>query len=398
MRLRHKLVLDYYVGGVLHTLLKPIVCLLGLVLRRNHSLDRVRNICFVKILGGGSLVVAYPALLALKRSQRYRLQLLTSHSSASFANAMGVFDEVITIDDRKWWPLLRTTVVALKRLFRHDALVDLEIHSRLSVLFSLGACAVNRIGFYSASSYWRRGLSTHLLFFNGSTGIYHFYDQIAELFGAAIPPFGECQEAFRQHLGMSSRRRSTASGGVFKIGIAHGCSDLGVERMLRVDQWVSILAAAIRAQGQRAVHVHFIGGARDRATGDQIVAGLTRELSESSGLAFTNQCGQLALRDSILLLEEMDRLYCIDSGLMHFARLLGVPTESYWGPTSPVTRLRGVSPELDTVHYTAMACSPCVHVANVAPCKGNNVCMKMHTDPSLRPQQNRSWIAYGAGQ
>jgi hypothetical protein len=52
---------------------------------------------------------------------------------------------------------------AWKRLFRTGC-ADFEVHSRLTMVFCLLTCARNRAGFYIMASFWRRNLSTHLLF------------------------------------------------------------------------------------------------------------------------------------------------------------------------------------------------------------------------------------------
>src|SRR3974377_1931429 len=101
LRLEHKLLIDYYAGGALHALLKPWVVLLGRALKRDHDLSRCREVTFLKLMGGGSLVIGYPALLGLRRGSRVRaLRLITSPAVRPFAESLGVFDEITVIDDR----------------------------------------------------------------------------------------------------------------------------------------------------------------------------------------------------------------------------------------------------------------------------------------------------------
>ena len=80
----------------------------------------------------------------------------------------------------------------------------------------------------------------------------------------------------------------------------------------------------------------------------------------------------------------MEKFYSIDSGLLHIARLVGVETVSFWGPTDPATlllpKLDGVTEE---VNYSRIACSPCVHLTEIPPCRGNNICMRAHLDRTL---------------
>src|SRR5947207_15161327 len=100
MKLRRKLWIDYYVGGTMHVLLEAFVIALVRLLRRNHDLSRCSTVTIVKLLGGGSLVIAYPMLLALRRKPAIRtLRLIATPSTAPFAEALGVFDEIVTVRD-----------------------------------------------------------------------------------------------------------------------------------------------------------------------------------------------------------------------------------------------------------------------------------------------------------
>lgn len=65
---------------------------------RDHDLANCREIAIIKILGGGSLVIAYPALLALKQLTHVRkLTLVTTPAVKPFGELLGIFDEIIVI-------------------------------------------------------------------------------------------------------------------------------------------------------------------------------------------------------------------------------------------------------------------------------------------------------------
>src|ERR1035438_8051348 len=87
MNLRSKLFLDYYFGGFLHAVLRIPTILLGPLLGRHPDLSKCREIAILKLLGGGSLVIAYPALLALRRLPGLqKLTLITTPAIAPFAD------------------------------------------------------------------------------------------------------------------------------------------------------------------------------------------------------------------------------------------------------------------------------------------------------------------------
>ena len=389
MQLRQKLVLDYYLGTLLHVLLKPLVVLLGKVLRRDHDLSKCSSVTVIKMLGGGSLVIAYPALLGIKRVPHIRtLRLLTTPAVRPFAEALGIFDEVIVIRDNSLLTSFTDAIAAIVKLFHCEAIVDLEIHSRFTTVFSLFTCAVNRIGFYTRTSYWRKPLSSHLLFCNAFSGIYYFYDQIAELLGATIPDFDQCRSQFRSAIGDTGTEQR--DGERLSIALAPCCSDLATERMLTHEEWVEVLGRRLeRESGARKVQVTLLGAPGDRTSLDRLAELIGRQFPCVQSV---NLAGKTRLMESIQQIARSDELFCIDSALLHFGRLLGIRTVSFWGPTDPVSLLRPWTNLPEEVHYTRLPCSPCVHIADEPPCMGNNVCMRLSVHPESPEGRNPRWL------
>ena len=384
---KRQLVLDYYLGGLLHILAKPFVIALGVLLGRDHDLSRCSTITLLKLKGAGSLAIAYPALLALRQRPSTRLRLVTTPAVHGFAQAMGVFDEIILIDDSSIAGIAAGSVRAILRLFRTDALIDLEVHSRLTTVFSLLTCARNRLGFYTQISFWRKGLSTHLLFCNLSTGVYHFYDQIAALFGCPVAPFETCVSEFRRRVSaLSAGEPLSARRGGRWIGLSPCCSGLGRERMLKPLEWANILDRSEPAGCE--ITLHALGGKSDRSYIDEVFAALRNRRPD---IACQNHAGSLTAAESLGLMSRLNEIYCIDSAIIHFARLLGVNTTSFWGPTNPATRLRPSSQSTDRVFYSALPCSPCVHLGYESPCHGQNVCMRKAADATARVA-NPVWL------
>ncbi|MGB9458228.1 MAG: glycosyltransferase family 9 protein [Bryobacteraceae bacterium] len=390
MNLRAKLFLDYYFGGFLHAVLRVPTILLGKLLRRNHDLSKCREIAILKLLGGGSLVIAYPALLALRRLPGLqKLTLITTPAIRPFGDLLGIFDEIVVVrDDRGLLALAADSVRAFRKFFRHDALIDLEIHSRLTTVFALLTAARNRIGFFTNISFWRRHLNTHLLFCNITNGIYDFYDQLATLFGTSPVDSGECEREFRSRLGEYG-----FEGDLFRLAIAPACSGLSRERMLRREEWVEVLAQRIARCGQAMVEVHLLGGPADRVELEQMATLL--EARFRGRATMHNHAGKASLKESVRIIAAMDEVLCIDSALLHFSRLLGRQTVSFWGPTDPRTLIRPNPRGLDEIHYVKIPCSPCVHMSHQPPCKGQNICMRLAVDPAAPVPRNQPWVLRG---
>jgi ADP-heptose:LPS heptosyltransferase len=388
MNLRLLLIIDYYIGSFLHILLKPFVILLGKILRREHDLKKCRTVTVIKMLGGGSLTVAYPALVAIKNAPTVqRLHLLTTPAVKPFGEALGIFDDIIVIRINSPLQLFTDSLIAVRKLFLCDAIVDLEIHSRLTTVLALGTCARNRVGFYTRDSFWRKNLSTHLLFCNIKSGIYNFYDQVAALFGSQVQSFATYQETFRRFIGAPD---SQSDDETLKIAISPCASDLLTERMLQLEEWILILGRRIQrtTKGQK-VAVALFGEAGDRARLNEMANAMEKAFP---GVSVENRAGRTILIESVREISHMDELICIDSALMHFSRLMGLPTASFWGPTDPESLLRPWPGGREEVHYSKLPCSPCVHLTDFAPCLGNNICMRLAVNPELPLKRNPAWI------
>lgn len=381
MKLQAQKTIDSWIGGPLLILLKPFVILAGLILRRNHRLPDAKietgRITVMKMLGGGSLVIALPALLGIRtRYPRAKIQLVTTTGIATFARTLGVFDEILEINTNSAFKLIWTSLRALVRSFRSDCFLDLEVYSKLSTVFSLFTCARNRIGFYLENVVWRKPIQTHLIFFNRFAPAHLFYERMAALVcGQTFKPAS--YEACRQSV-LRACKIERAKNSEHTIAIGAGCSSLGQERMFSAEEWISIFQARLQKEPTlKQARFVFLGAEEDAVIAKKIIELLATKLQIHST---ENYCGRLKLRDSLEELYAAQEFWGIDSSLLHYARLFGLKCVSFWGPTDPKTRLKAF-PITEEVLYRKTPCSPCVHVAELPPCNGNNVCMKSLISP-----------------
>lgn len=367
MNLRSKQRLDWVAGGVAIAVLRPAVLLLARLLRRDHSLRVGERVAVVKLLGGGSLVIALPALLGLReRHPNVELSLVCTPAVAPFAETLRIFDRLIVIDDSSPVRMLASALRGWLRLLGTDTVIDFEVYSRLSTVFTLLTCARNRLGFYLESAFWRRGLHTHLIFFNRFSGSYLFYEKLVEQLEAKPASL----ERSRAHL-LAALPALDPAERVPTICIGSACSDMGRERMLAPEHWLAVLRQSER-EGP-ALRLVFLGGRSDRADVERILAVLRPALPRHR---YENRCGELSLAEGLAVLAAADAFWGIDSALLHYARLLGIRCRSFWGPTHPDTRLKPIAGLDERVEYRKVPCSPCIHLAEEPPCRGNNVCIR----------------------
>jgi ADP-heptose:LPS heptosyltransferase len=150
--------------------------------------------------------------------------------------------------------------------------------------------------------------------------------------------------------------------------------------MLSPEQWRLVLLEGEGEGGGRPLRLVFLGGASDREDVERILAVLHPAFPQHRA---ENRCGELSLAESVGLLAGADEFWGVDSGLLHYARLLGVRSRSFWGPTHPDTRLKPIPGLAERVDYRKVPCSPCIHLAEEPPCRGHNVCIEnLFRDPS----------------
>lgn len=377
MNIRTTKLIDYYVGVLLIAFLKPFVFLLGKLRPRDHNLEIRKDVTFVKLLGGGSLVIALPSLLGLrKRYPDLNINIVTTKAVTPFARTLNVFDNYYEIDHSNVFRLIVTSVSVFIKTFRCDTIVDFEVHSRLTTAFSVLTAARNRMGFYRHDAFWRRPIYTHIVFFNIFSGSYEFYDKVLQLFSVVPSSIDECKEALLELLPKTEKPEH------YRICIGHACSDLGRERMLDAEQWEKVFQDKIddTLQGE----VIFLGAQRDSMLASEIIEHVS---SRFKNITFVNSCGKYSLSESLSVLSSSDEYWGIDSSLLHYARFFKIKVVSFWGPTDPKTRLREI-PELDEeVYYSKIPCSPCTHITETPPCLGDNICIQ-----NMFSDSKRDWI------
>ncbi len=362
MSFRAKQVADFWVGSILLLALFLPVRGLGLLLRRNHSLGQRRGCAVLKMVGAGSLFLAMPALQAIRREfPAGRFVLVGTRAVTGFAESFGWFDEHLVIDDssapRLFWSSLRALCAIA---WRCDHLIDLEVHSRLTTVFSVLTAVRNRIGFVDEIAFWRRGFYTHMTYFSAQGPVYAYYDMLAAWFGIERVPVSEFCAGFRARVLAEPLPAEVEIPRRF-IVIGPGCSDFGKERQVQPQEWRDLLSGS----APNGCGIVLLGGPGDVA----LCSSIKSELGGGVLL-----CGSLNIVQSARVLASATRFYGIDSLLLHIANALAIPCLSVWGPSNPATRLRPRAAD-DYVLFAALSCSPCIHVHETPPCQGARSCI-----------------------
>lgn len=380
MKLRNKQRVDLILGTILIGILRFPVAMLGRIFKFDHSLYPKGDILVIKMQGGGSLVLAFPALYGIKKKFKHvRIKLFTTQSVRPFAESLDIFDEIITLDETNILLTLTSVVHSLWKCLRIDTVIDLEVYSRITTVFGILTLARNRIGFYLESLFWRKNIYTHLIFFNRSSNVCFLYNEIARLLSAPVESYDTCARQLRKYLVPVEKSQRT------RITIGHACSELGKERILTAEQWLLIF----QKRNVESQEFLFLGAAGDFASAQEIIDFIKPHFPDA---VFINECGRTNLAESVSIIDSADEFWGIDSGLLHYARLLGKKNVSFWGPTDPLTRLEKIPGVVTEAYYTRVSCSPCVHVAELPPCDGDNICIRSIFDKDVAPEKSKDTI------
>jgi heptosyltransferase II len=373
---RGRILADRLMATPVAFLFNGLARVLGAILRRDHSMNsgNVRRIVVAKLIGMGSILQATPLLRSLKRAYPdCTITFVTMRSNRELLTRLSWVDEVLTLDDRNPFAMLLTTLRAVAGLIRcrADLYFDLELYSAFASILALSAVTRNRLGFYRHSTAFKKGIYTHLVYFNTRMPVRLLYLQLGRVAGV---PRDELDTIGPIHIGESDRLE--ARGALARvagwdadkhyIAVNPNASDLLLERRWPDTHMIEAITSLVAA-GKSIV---LIGAASERT----YVQSLIDRLPAETGARVVNSAGLLTLGGLLAMLEGADCVLTNDSGPMHMSIAIGRPTVCLFGPVSP--EHSGQPREKVEILFEPVFCSPCVHEVDYPPCRGKNVCMQ----------------------
>lgn len=353
-----------------------IARVLGKLLRRDHSVtsENVKVIVVAKLLGMGSILQSVPLLRALKR--RYpnaKLIFVTMKSNRELLSRLPVVDEILILDDRSAPVMAATTLRAVVTLIarKADLYFDLEVYSGFASLLALCAVTRNRLGFYRHSTKFKKGIYTHLVYFNTHMPVRQLYLQLGRTTGI---PKGESE--LTGPILVHDHERQAVARLLAKIPgwrleepyivVNPNASDLLLERRWPLEHAVEAISRLVSSGEQVALI-----GSRDEV---DFVRSLCNRLPAEVRSRIADTTGQLTLGELLALISGAACVLTNDTGPMHMSIALQRPTACLFGPVNPAHYGHDL-PFVD-IFYEQVFCSPCLHEVDAPPCNGNNVCMQ----------------------
>jgi len=341
----------------------------------------VKKILVTKYLGMGSILLATPTMRALKEAYPdSKLVFLTFEHNAAFARLIPLIDEVRSVRTSSFPALARDLVGLLPglRQERFDLVFDLEFFARFSTIVSFLSGGLMRIGYY-LPKLWRGDLLTHQIHFNPYRHVTEvFASQLASL-GLTVTDFSLTPPAVTDAALDAVAAILDSSGvapGEKLIVVNANASDLSRERCWPPEHFAAIISAAAELPGRRLL---LVGSCDEAAFVERLYTMLPSHVRPN----VINLAGKLAIDEFIALLTRVHLCISNDSGPLHIAAALGIPTVSFFGPETP--SLYGPVGKEHIVFYSGLYCSPCLNVFNAkrAMCNGDNRCMQAITPEAV---------------
>jgi ADP-heptose:LPS heptosyltransferase len=336
----------------------------------------LQKILVTKYFGMGSLILASPMVRALRqRHPNARIDLLTIEQNRTLSEILPIFDKVYTVDTRNLLSVIRSMLLALRRIRRekYDVVIDAEFFSRLSSLVSYFVRARYSVGF-CLPEIWRGNFLTHPVHFN-------YYRHAILGFMALAKSLGvESADYSLEPLVISNEAEKSVRAKLQEMGVVSGqrivcvnvnTGPLSPERRWPEENFVKLIQLILLKFPE--IVVLLIGAPSDLP----LVTKMHTLVDSEDQNGVLNVAGKFSLPELCALLQMSELLITNDSGPLHLAEALARPTLSFFGPETPL--LYGPTGDNQVVFYKGIYCSPCLNVHNqkTAPCNGNNVCMKV---------------------
>ena len=325
-----------------------------------------KNILIVKFWGMGSVLLTIPALRLLKRLHpQVRITFVTLRQNKDICRLIGEIDVVEAIDfSSGLLAFLSGTLRVLARLRKtyFDEAIDLEFFTKFSAIFTSFVRARVKIGFFERIS-WRGRLYDLEVPFNG---YWHVTDNFINAVTGkekepASPVLAKLDLANRRDkykIEVILREKGVDRSREKIIVINPNAGELVLLRRWPKESFARLAGGLLQ---RTAAHLLFVGSFKEHAYVQAIIEE-ARRISPGSRPRLFNLAGELSVDELAALLGAANLFISNDSGPLHLACSLGVPTISFFGPETPV--LYGPRGEGHKVFFKNLSCSPCINVYN----------------------------------
>ncbi|MCB4792457.1 MAG: glycosyltransferase family 9 protein [Elusimicrobia bacterium] len=348
--------IDAVVGVFVCSFITVFDKLLSLFWKKQGKPDKINKIVVMKFWGMGSIIMASPALRALRDGYKdARITFLTLSRNREICQLLNLFEEVVTVRlDNGIMIFLKDllSVLVCLRKERFDLLLDFEFFTRFSSILTYLVNAKVSVGF-NTWEVWRGNFHTVKVPFNRYWHLTDNFNNMLSLIGVRVnsndlPPLALSDDDRKivERL-LSEKWRSYER----LIAVNVNNDPMAYERRWPKKNYQEIINKLIEKHGAKIV---MIGSSKEAGYVADIAAGIVKK-ENLLNLAGKTSLGQLAC-----LFEKAMFLLTNDSGPMHLAVAVKLRTVSFFGPETP--SLCGPLGKGDIVFFKNIDCSPCMNV------------------------------------
>lgn len=390
----------------------PICALLSVVERLRNAFSAAavpappRRILVILLSEMGSLVLAHPMFVRLR--QLYpdaALHVMLFGKNREVLDLLGVIPsaQVITIDDRSLAGFARDSLGAIRtmRTLKFDVVIDCELFSRVSSIFSYLSAAPVRVGFHrhTQEGLYRGSFINRPVMYNPYRHLsQQFLSMVAAIASSTVPTtkYAAAAEVIDPPaLAFAPNELQAVAAQLHadfpaiaekKLVLVYPSGGILPIRAWPLHSYLQ-LCASLLAEGYT---VAVIGMQEDKPLAQTITA----HCASPDCIDLTGYTK--SVRHLLAIFHRAALLITNDGGPGQFAALTPVPSIVFFGPETPL--LYASLARNSHCFYSAIPCSPCLTAYNhrSSPCDGDNQCLKQISPAQVLAKAREILAAHAA--
>jgi lipopolysaccharide heptosyltransferase II len=331
----------------------PVCRLVSAMLRvfRPKAAAEPRKILLMKWVGFGNLILASPAIAALRaRFPDAEITFVTLSANKGLLERYPMVDRVYYFNVTSMRSVARETTRLLRFLRREafDVIVDFEQFSRYSAIMAGLSGAPVRVGFFTEGQN-REGVYTRPVRYRDGAHMADVFCDLARALGAT-PDAHALIPASLTDDDLKKAEQFLADEGLLDrpfLVIHPGTGDNAPQRRWPAARYAELADRIIEESGMAVI---FSGSPKEKELVDSVRDRMTGDAASTAG--------RLSLTGFAALLDRAQMIVCSDTGPVHLAAAMQVPAVAFYGPNAPW--LYGPVGKQNTVIFKNLPCSPCI--------------------------------------
>lgn len=373
--------------------LGTLICKSLSLIPRRKGFTKVdpKKILVILLSEMGSLVLAHPMFIEIKK--RYpdaTLNVLLFKQNREILEILNVIsnENIMSIDNTSIKRFVLDGLQILRKFHRikFDAVIDCELFSRISSIFSFLSGASLRVGFhpYTQEVLYRGSFINRPVMYNP-------YKHISEQFLTMVKALDSNTVPTGKRV-VSSRLCEAPSISFQETEIHYMINRLHRDFPVLKDKELILLYPSGGILPIRAWPLDYYCRLSKKFLSDgHTVVIIGTEADKVLAETIQDKCGSVNcidltgytknLREMMILFHRAALLITNDGGPGQFSALTPIPTIIFYGPETPL--LYGTLNKKAVFFYLSLSCSPCLSAYNHrnSPCDGDNLCLKkIHPD------------------